>query len=89
MSTSSVETSLTQSLTFSKSFGLFSTVVSLLVVSFGSLLCNFGDLGGIIMVVISGASDNRMSRLYLLQWSENNPSFFFVWWVLYGGCEIH
>ena len=54
VSASSIEASLAQSLTFSKSFRLFSTVVSLLVVPFGRLLCHFGDLGGIILGVISG-----------------------------------
>ena len=90
MSASSIEASLTQSLTFSKSFGLFSAVISLLVVPFGRLLCNFGDLVSVILGVISGCSNYRMSWLYFLwQWSEGNSVFFLVWWILYGVGEVH
>lgn len=90
MSTSSIEASLTESLTFPESFGLFSTIVSLLVVPFGGLLCNFWDFGSVTLRVMNGASDNRMSRLdFLWQWSESNSVFFFALWILHGGRKVH
>lgn len=90
MSTSSIEASLTESLTFPESFGLFPSIAFLLVVPLGSLLCNFRDFGSVILGVIAGASDNRMSGLNLLwQWSECNSVFFFMLGALYGVCKVH
>ena len=68
---------------------MFSTIVSLLIVSFGGLLCNFGSIG-VVVWVVSGYFDYRVSWLnFLWQWSEDNYIFFLVWWVLFGVCEVY
>ena len=89
MAASSIEASLTQVITFSECFGMFSTIVSLLVVSFGRLLCNFGIIG-VVVWVVSGYFHYRVSQLnFLWQWSEDNHIFFLVWWVLFSVGEIY